>query len=1050
MKLIKLLSLFLVSLVLSMPICFAATFTAYSQGTDGVRNFVRPTDEIKLIAEVQGTDVYPEDVLYVPLTGSQQSFDNCNEGICVYTLDEDTYEGVQRFTVRYKSRSGTEDRIVNTLVDSIGASVDSVTKDKQVVGPNELITFNFEVSDTACNDILCNNKCSGISKIVISKEDLDDEISEIVVGTDFDECAESVEKSYIVSELGLEEGQNALFFQAYDNFGTVGDFQTMSLILDSTPPSLQDETFYLTKNGEGIGYYNYQVPGVEVLFYLDDTNVSSVKANLQELNPALGNVNMECEEILCKKVIDLNPTLTKDKGSLKLTIPVEVADKFGNSETYDLTSELEIDRVGPEIKEVESTSDYKDSKIVGISSKTQLKAIVDEEGSGMSNGEIYIDYSAVGGPVSVKAINCTGDWECLFPKVNLTKDGVNTLKVLTTTKDDLGNAMLEAYSFEVYSDNTNPTIKDIYVYFEKTDQEFPTRGDKLTVMAVINDSSEVIGKGNFTLINGEGMIETKCKSGKGGSSGRGTFTRGTTGGRETTGSSSSGLSSGSFERGSPTNETNTTFQTSEFTEEIDTSGYIVCEWEVPVTVSGTVVNGQIGLNFIDEFNNSISEIVEVPLIYGLFEEENPNYWEAGKVSCSPSVLDREIGELIEQEMYCNFELTPLTDSEQRITSMELSDCESDYLSDSSLSNVGTNPYLTLIFDEDEYEVNNLEVLCNVEIMSIVGTNIVTNTELENVTIPVEFFNNPFGMPDQNLIDEIEDIRETWAEGFGEIIYWLELLEKIATEVCKTINTVQQIETVLTSATAALPDFYGGMAARAAKEPGNVASEGLFGSLDHFCKFVNCEFSSEDEGILANLGGGGLLAGVTENVQYFAGGQLVDALGGDYKQYMNVKNNIYLSAMTLCIPGIIHGLAKYRQIQCFYGYCLQDMSVMGVPYESCEEQKAYQECKYFVTPIFTFFPIVNLFDDVMNSVKGALSDPFVAIGLVMNWACTDYSQVGWGVCRIARVINVATKAYNNVVSILNLIDEFDHDYCEDLEESPRSSPGGSSRGGGFSR
>lgn len=1045
MKLLKLMSLFLVSLVLSMPISLAATFTVYSEGQDGMKNFIRPTDELTLVGKVDGADVSEEDITYVPTSGNLESFDSCTNNVCTYTFDEADYDGVQRHTVRYASRSGNDDKVVNTLVDSVGPTIDSISQSKIVAGPNEMIKFNIKVSDTACNNILCNNRCSGISKIVISKDNLDNEIAEIPVNTDFDECADSIEKSFIVSELNLDEGLNALFFTAYDNFDNQGDFKTISLTVDSTPPSLQDETFYLTKDNEGIGYYNYKVPNVEVTFYLDDPAVASVKANFGELNPSIGLVDVTCDDILCKKTIELNPTLTKTKGTQKLEVPVTVVDNFGNSETYNLKSELEIDREPPIVKDVESSASYKNGDTIGISSNSNLKIIFNEDGVGMSNADAYIDYSAIGGSSSVKALNCTKDGVCVFPKVNLTKDGLNTLNVLTTTKDDLGNAMITNTPFSVYSDNTNPTINNIYTYFKKTKEDFPTRGDKLTVLALINDSSDVIGVGNFTLISNDKIIKTECKKGGSSSSRTGSFSR-------TSSSQGSGSSSGgSFERGSPVNGTNeTVFPTNDFTENIDTEGFLVCEWEVPIDVSGTVVNGEMKLSFFDQFNNTISEVVDVPLIYGLFDEKNPNYWETSGITCSPSVLDREIGELMEQEMYCSFKLNPLTDGEQKITSMELTDCESDYLSDSSLSNIGTNPYITLVFDKDEYSVNDLQVTCNVEIMSVVGTNIVTNSELENVTIPVSFFNNPFGMPDDNLIDEIEDIKDTWADGFGDVIYWLSALEKISTEVCKTINTVEQIASVLSGVSAGIPKIYGGDVARSGTEVLDQGASGMFQSLNYFCKFVNCDAGTEMFGQAKGTGLGKLYDGMGS----LGGGFIIDKMGGNFKDYMDVKNNIYWSAITLCIPGIIHGLAKYRQIQCFYGYCLQDMSVMGIPYENCAEQKAYQECKYFVTPIFTFFPIVNFFDDIMEGIKGAISDPFVAIGLIANLACTDFSQVGWSTCRVVYIINVATKAYNNVLSIMNLIDDFDHDYCDDLTDSPRSSSSGrgssSSSGGSFSR
>jgi len=364
------------------------------------------------------------------------------------------------------------------------------------------------------------------------------------------------------------------------------------------------------------------------------------------------------------------------------------------------------------------------------------------------------------------------------------------------------------------------------------------------------------------------------------------------------------------------------------------------------------------------------------------------------------------------------------------------------------------PYLELTFDQDEYEVNQINVTCSLSISTLVGNLIVTTPETEEVFIPVQFFNNPFDVPDVAVVEKIDEIQDVWGEGLGEIIKWLGGIVKLATAMCKTLFSLKQATTALGISISLIPDVASGV--QGLRRGGDTADRSVDVAKNNFfyefCQFINCRFANEgtkrDKGNWLSTFGGG--SGFGQEVQSFLlktpGADLIDQAGGDSAQYVDPRNNLYLSAVTLCVPGILENLAKYRQIQCFYGYCLQDIAVdAGIPSHACAETKAYATCKYFVTPLFTLFPIVNFFDDWAGKVKNVLRDPFVAIGLVAELSCPVAEQTTWTLCRLTQIVSTATEAYYDILNVVAAFEEFENDYCDELESSSRRRKRSSSSG-----
>ena len=59
---------------------------------------------------------------------------------------------------------------------------------------------------------------------------------------------------------------------------------------------------------------------------------------------------------------------------------------------------------------------------------------------------------------------------------------------------------------------------------------------------------------------------------------------------------------------------------------------------------------------------------------------------------------------------------------------------------------------------------------------------------------------------------------------------------------------------------------------------------------------------------------------------------------------DIENNLILSSAFFCIPGILNGFEKLRQIDCNYANCMQDMQ-NGQTKDACDKARAYSKCKY---------------------------------------------------------------------------------------------------------
>lgn len=101
--------------------------------------------------------------------------------------------------------------------------------------------------------------------------------------------------------------------------------------------------------------------------------------------------------------------------------------------------------------------------------------------------------------------------------------------------------------------------------------------------------------------------------------------------------------------------------------------------------------------------------------------------------------------------------------------------------------------------------------------------------------------------------------------------------------------------------------------------------------------------------------------------------------------VSAYDNYVAAVLSLCIPGIINNLEKYRQIQCEYGLCLL-RTVQGVQIDQCQANKGYAECKFIYGPLFELIPFSGFISKVQRAVAQIMTSPELLVDIALNVLC----------------------------------------------------------------
>ncbi|MEK6968303.1 MAG: hypothetical protein AABX51_06745 [Nanoarchaeota archaeon] len=1035
-KIAVILSILVIMLPIYSSMVFADLLMIEARGQNNVKNYIRENDFItfKATASITGNStITPNQVIL----GSNLQFDSCEAGI-------DGFDCTLRFpgngttvfdaraipyTITLKDDAGNavDTKTDNLFVDNLPPAITSFNVDQALISSG-VVRFNFDVTDGACAASSCAGKCAGIKRVELS--DTNSSFKEIIT-LNTDAC--SVSEIFEVFSLQFSEGNHIILAKAFDKFEQISSAASAEFKIDKSAPFIDLNTFRVAdETNADFGFFGPNPVAVTLKIGIKDSNLdkSSVFADLNELsrNANLGNVQAVCgstenDITTCSWQINLAP----DSPGLKKAI-MRASDSFGNNASAEIKKNFELDNTGPVVLSLASEQIADGQSFARLQDNNFTATFREDVGVKAADIKLH----ASGSVYTADACTQTLDiWQCAWNDVDFATAGKVNVSIGTDSKDRLGNFILQKFSKEVIVDSSKPKLLKLVVRSiggrEALLANVTKTGDKIQVEAAVEDDSIEKAVADFSrfIFNAKDINADICaKTGK------------------------------------------RTFVCSWTTASIDIEGFI---------------NDFIRFKFADIAGNTL-EVAEPFKVFGLAGEETPDFWQSS-VRCSPSLLDRETLPLINQRAFCLVSLKPKslanasTFGNVEPIAVSLGECSGNtsFVEEVMLENndFSKEPLLSINFRNQDARIDEISLLCSLDIISRKGNNIVTTPEKENVNINFKLYNQPLGEVSESVQKKIDDAIEDsdnilkFATSFKKIFFYGERLCNAGNAIANVIVIYKVIGSAIAGWETFLKPTPAGEAVTLERIHWDTSTEQLRSLvvnqyypkfITQACNLVNCKtvidtssgaLRVDENAIAFDFEGPDSLLGKWRQsgkgiIETLDVGNIVGKyVGGKGEvvtpdRFMNPKDSIVVASLTASIPGIIYGLDKYRQEQCMYADCLQPgVGKQGLPEFACEDQKSYATCKYVVGEAFKVIPITAAFDYYMNLIKSTLANPFKILGAGMAATCNPTivaEPFSYEICAGAKIASFLGVTIQEVTSIFDSNTWTIHDdFCKRLNK-----------------
>ena len=739
---------------------------------------------------------------------------------------------------------------------------------------------------------------------------------------------------------------------------------------------------------------------------------------------------------------DASSTTTQTKNPNAITITA--LDLVGNKATATITKTLTLDDKGPVVQSL-VTPYFKDDKYYARASGNVIIAtFTDASGVSEDGAILHADGSTIPATACTKVANSV----CTWRNVNFNSDQA-TISIEQDTTDIMLNPVTEPKKTEIIVDSKPPVVNKINVTPVGTLSDLIIDlfkiGDKLSIVANVTEENDLTAYGDFSkFIKKATRVPGTC-----------------------------------------TKANENTY---------------ACTWLTDaVSIQGS---GQLKFVFNDTAGNEASAVKDLTVL-GLETSAPPNFWDS-KASCSPKSVDRQLGTLFNQRTYCRIKLERKAENIETlsISPVTLSSCKSTQPVVQSIESFNTQrgstePFLAITLKKDPLNINEAKLTCTFSIISRSGNRVTKNPETETAEIEIKFYNFPLGKFDQGIQDKIDNAKKEARESL-KVVGQLNKIMFYARKICQMFGIIYTMAVIYTTVTVAQKVIAEAMKSNPITAgPSVVVDEAATGSCygqqsaeeqagkhwqvtgGKFCKFVNCQWAP---GIIGDyqewisnqinklpggkrVPGGGRGSdiklpqiGVTESDVKKADAEdtkQTDSKSNEKKSdsrvtrtglagYYDPQNNLITGILFACVPGIISGLDKYRQIKCLYADCLENaVAKDGMSPTVCEELKNFAECKYIYGEIFAVFPYTALIDHFTSVIKDALSNPFAALSiglsLTVGSACRHTcpakgpgSSSFYITCQVIKITSKFGEVIENIQGMYKEGFKIRQDYCSRLD------------------
>ncbi len=357
--------------------------------------------------------------------------------------------------------SGIETASFDGVVDEMPPDITSFSVSPSVIGQGP-ISLSITVEEKA-NSL--TSSCSGLKKVRISQEsfwkDFDFFVSDCTVTG-----ALQIDADEITS---ISEGEITITAAAYDRLEQVSQEKTARIEIDRVAPTILQDTFQIIdgankkitfaasgkKTATAVINFTEKHPDKEKIF-ADFSSLSADNAPMKGICSAVG------EAVGCSfPGITIGISHTKS-----YPVTFTATDALGNTLSQTLGYPIAFDNTAPTGTGLATTHRTASGVNFIGSGLNNITLELQEDGAGLSLGNVFLDVVEINGSADIKADYCMQSptvaniWQCFWLNYIPTKpDGLKQISITSSSKDDLGNPFEPSQPFDVIIDTTPPVIQ---------------------------------------------------------------------------------------------------------------------------------------------------------------------------------------------------------------------------------------------------------------------------------------------------------------------------------------------------------------------------------------------------------------------------------------------------------------------------------------------------------------------------------------------------------------------------------------------------------------
>ncbi|MBT7903435.1 hypothetical protein HN587_06245 [Candidatus Woesearchaeota archaeon] len=935
---------------------------------------------------------------------------------CISLIDEILEPGKYVYQIQRFSSGGTiseELDFAQFIVDNIPPKIQSFN----VIQNESGVYANYSSIDLGCVD--CGLECAGIGKVIFSIDSV--QKGEAIFNTS--SCAITNTTKIEVNGLeGIFETKK-ICIDVYDRLNQKTK-ECTNITIDMKIPELKNISLNL--GNKEIKYFKgdpLMNAELKISFYEDSIlNLSSLNLDMSSLNirPEYQEAYKEIKAQTNYPIITFggcsNGTAnyseqdtipTQLSGEIECTwggivvyfseeqtpvVKIDVSDEIGKklSTTHELP--ITIDRESPLVQNIiTSNVDENGKSWMGLN-PDNITALIQENKSGIYNKKIIMDFSSLGeqnvtdnfDKTKILPNNCTEGWTCLWtniivdPKTHNSGD-ILQLTIINPSQDDAGNAVDGKTTTSIFYDSTPPKIDNESIL---RPYACPVTGETIDIEFNVTET-----------MSGEVSVEFYAQN----------------------------ISLNSFP------------QKGECEKIEDAYGQWNCKLSIDNLVS-YYVKDQIRIDAIDRAGNNATFFIEQEVCESVNGTPNVVSADILEGSMFPSKLDKITSGYLSYPVFFQIML-----NHAETVAVQKIDVESCNLSEGSITDeyVVTplefiQPLIGIKISLDADAVANVSetiMTCKLNLKVRAGTKVYSQPEYEEVEIPLQLTGTIFGGLNesmQNTLEgiesDIEDIQSDidgyedalaffgtlcslveilvyliqamqiikmllWIVGWivyavmlvvkqGDLVEAGKLPHTIYYDICAIIDKVSTTIVTLTyqfDAKIWTPDVY--------------TSPGFY--LKLLCAWATCRFSEADN-FIQTFAGTGTSSGSQFKYSYEnekgPSGDKLNFGEAVFSYDWSVYKSITVARGFGCIPGIVYGLKKKKQVTCMQRNCVRDYVSSGFSPAHCNEMKDARECLYVDSAAsrmvdgpqaYAWFQGLNewLIGQVVGSLMAALMDYF---------------------------------------------------------------------------